>query len=216
MGDHPLFAAVYDRMTEPLEVAGLGERRRRLLAPAWGRVLEVGAGTGHNLPHYPRAGIDALTLVEPDGAMRHHLVGRLGDAPVTPEVLAAGIDEVDRPDGSFDTVVATLALCTVPNLDRALARIHRLLTADGMLLFLEHVRMPGWRGRFQQMADPMWTRVMAGCHLDREPISAMRRAGFLVTDCERFEFPLGNAFIGGAVQGSARHDKRRDERTSNA
>src|SRR3954447_5849549 len=146
MADHPFFAAVYDRMTEPLEVAGLAERRRRLLAPACGRVLEVGAGTGHNLPYYPRSGVDALTLVEPDGAMRRHLATRLDDAPVTPEVIAVGIDDVDRPDGSFDTIVTTLALCTVPNLDRSLARIHRLLAADGVLLFLEHVRMPGLRG----------------------------------------------------------------------
>ena len=78
------------------------------------------------------------------------------------------------------------------------------------MLFLEHVQAPGMRGRFQRMANPMWMRMMGGCHLDREPISAMRRAGLLVTDCERFEIPLGNALVGAAVQGSARHDRRFD------
>lgn len=213
MRDHVLFAAVYDQMTAPLEAAGLAERRRRLLSGARGRVLEIGAGTGHNIPFYRRDAVESLTLLEPDGAMRRHLAPHV---PPFAKVVPAGIDDARFDDGSFDAVVSTLTLCSVPDLDRALRRIHALLAPDGVLLFIEHVRMPGGRGRFQQLATPLWKRMMGGCHLDREPISAMRSAGFLVTDCERFEFPLGNAMVGGAVQGSARHDKRHNERASTA
>lgn len=215
-----MFAAVYDRMTAPLEAAGLAERRQRLLSTARGRVLEIGAGTGHNLEHYPLARrVESLTLSEPDGAMRRHLEAHLARSarlPFPVDVLPVGIDGITAADGSYDTVVSTLTLCTVPDLDRALRRIHALLAPGGELLYLEHVRVAGARGLFQHAATPVWKRMMAGCHLDREPIGAMRRAGFLVTDCERFQFPLGNAFIGGAVQGSARHDKRHNERTSRA
>jgi hypothetical protein len=75
-------------------------------------------------------------------------------------------------------------------------------------LFLEHVRMPGVRGRFQHAWTPAWSRVTGGCHLDRDPIAAMREAGFIVTDCERFVLPFGSAIVGAAVQGSARPSAR--------
>src|SRR3954451_22890138 len=147
MRDHPLFAAVYDRLTMPAEAAGLAERRRRLLSAARGRVLEVGAGTGHNLPHYQAGDVESVTLIEPDGAMRRHLAERLATCAVTLEVIPDTIEDARLDAGSFDTVVCTLVLCTVPDLDAAMARIRSLLRPDGRLLFLEHVRAPGGRGR---------------------------------------------------------------------
>src|SRR5689334_19629308 len=189
MRDHPLFAAMYDRLTGPAEAAGLAERRRRLLSVARGRVLEVGAGTGHNLPHYPPATVESVTLVEPDGAMRRHLEPHLAACPVPVEVIPDTIEEARLADASFDTVVCTLVLCTVPDIGRALQRIARLLKPDGVLLYLEHVRAAGARGRVQRAVTPLWKRAVPGCHLDRDPIVAMRAAGFLVTDCERFQLP---------------------------
>jgi SAM-dependent methyltransferase len=208
MRDHPLFAAVYDRLTMPAEAAGLAERRRRLLSAARGRVLEVGAGTGHNLPHYPPGDVDSVTLIEPDGAMRRHLAEHLSSCAVPVEVIPDTIEDARLDQGSFDAVVCTLVLCTVPDLDAAMARIRSLLRPTGQLLFLEHVRAPGGRGRVQRAVTPLWKRAVPGCHLDRDPIAAMRRAGFLVTDCERFQLPLGNTLVGAAVQGAARTDRR--------
>jgi len=211
MGDHPVFAALYDGLTAPLEAAGLATRRRRLLASATGRVLEVGGGTGANLRHY--AGIESLTVVEPDGAMRRRLQARLPVAGLAVTVLAAGIEDAGLPDASFDTVVCTLVLCTVPEVGAALATVRRLLAPGGRLLYLEHVRSPGWRGRLPHAATPLWKRLVPGCHLDRDPIGAMRAAGFAVTDCDRFALPLlglpGTALAGTAVQGEARPADRR-------
>ena len=188
MPDHPLYAALYDRMCAPAEAAGLGERRRALLARATGRVLEVGAGTGHNLPYYGAA--DEVVLIEPDGAMRRRLLVRLGDCPVPATVVEGGIDDAALADASFDTVVCTLVLCTVPDPREAARRIRRLLAPGGRLLFLEHVRSPGWRGLAQRAVTPAWKRVVPGCHLDRDVTGDIRAAGLIVTDCERFGLPL--------------------------
>lgn len=206
MRDHPIFAAVYDRMTAAAEAAGLADRRRRLLAGATGRVLEVGGGTGHNLPYYEAA--TEVVVLEPDGAMRRRLVPRLADCPVPARVVAAGIDEPDLAaqgveDHSFDTVVCTLVLCTVPDLDAAVRRIRELLAPEGRVLFLEHVRGPGTRGAVQRMVTPVWRVLVPGCHLDRDPVGALRRAGLGPTDYERVDLPLGPLASPGVV-GTAR------------
>src|SRR5207237_1014884 len=195
--DHRIYAAVYDRLNRPVEEAGLRQRRRRLLAGATGRVLEVGGGTGANLPHYVNA--DSVTILEPDGAMRRRLLAHVDSEGV--EVHPVGVEAADFPPASFNTVVCTLVLCSVPDLVGSLRRMREWLVPDGRLLFLEHVRAAGTRGHVQHLVTPVWSRLVPGCHLDRDPVAAMRAAGFAVTDCERFSLPLGNALIGAAVQG---------------
>jgi SAM-dependent methyltransferase len=207
LADHPVYAALYDRMLRRAETHGLADRRRRLLATAEGRVLEIGAGTGLNLVHYH--GIDSLTLLEPDAAMRRRLLERLGSSALPAavqdaEVHETGIDEVTFDDASFDTIVSTLVLCTVPDLDRAIERVRRLLVPRGRLLFLEHVVATGWLGRAQRGAAPLWRRVVPGCHLDRDVTAALRRGGFGITDCERFTQPATARVAGFVVQGIAR------------
>jgi SAM-dependent methyltransferase len=201
MADHPVFAAVYDRLTAPSERAGLAARRQRLLADAAGRVLEIGGGTGANLPHY--RGVESVTVMEPSAAMRRRLLDRVASAPVRVEVHEAGVEAAPFPDGSFDTVVSTLTLCSVSDLVAGLAQIRRLLAPEGSLLFMEHVTTPGWHHRVQVLADPLWGRVAGGCHLDRDIPALLRQAGFAVTDCERFRMPFANPLIGAAVQGRA-------------
>lgn len=193
---------MYDLVRAPLEAAGLATRRRRLLAEATGRVLEIGGGTGANLAHY--RSVTSVTVVEPDGAMRRRLQARLADAAVPVEVHGCAIEDADLPASSFDTVVCTLVLCTVADLPSALTSAHRLLVPGGRLLYLEHVASPGVRGAAQRLVTPVWKRVVRGCHLDRDPLPAMRAAGFAVTDCERFALPLGAGLIASAVQGQAR------------
>lgn len=201
-----LQAALFDRFTQPFEHAGLSERRRRLLVEARGQVLEVGAGTGANLAHY--RDVDLVTALEPDGGMAARLRRRVPAATVPVDVVEAGVEDLVREPASFDTVVCTLVLCTVPDLHRALRRIHELLRPDGQLLFLEHVRTPGLWGHFQHLATPMWKTMASGCHLDRDPLGALRETGFIVTDCEHFTMPLIHARVGSAVQGAARISKR--------
>ena len=201
MADHPIFAALYDRMCAPAEAAGLADARRRLLEGATGRVLEVGGGTGHNLPYYHSA--DEVVVIEPDGAMRRRLEPRLEQCPVPARVVSAGIDDADLEPASFDSVVSTLTLCTVPDLGRALTRIRSLLAPDGKLLFLEHVRATGLRGRMQHGLTPLWSRLVPGCHLDREVTAGLRGAGFVVSRCDRLDLPMGPLLAVG-VAGEAR------------
>ncbi len=180
---HPVHAAVYDPAMAVAERLGLGAERRRLVAGAHGRVLEVGAGTGRNLPLY--RDIHSLTVLEPDPAMRRRLRARTGAAVVPVEIVERGIDDSGLPDASFDAVVMSLVLCTVPDPAHALGEVRRLLAPGGELLFLEHVARPGVRGRAQRWATPMWRRVAGGCHLDRDSLGAMRQAGFVISDCSR-------------------------------
>lgn len=202
MRDHRLFAAAYDRLTAPAELHGLADRRRRLLAGATGRVVEVGGGTGHNLRWYSAA--SEVVVLEPDGAMRRRLTPRLADCPAPARVVAAGIDHPDLAslgvaDHSFDTVVCTLVLCTVPDLDAAALRIRSLLAPGGRVLFLEHVRDLGARGLVQRAVTPAWRVVVPGCRLDRDPLPALRRAGLVPADYDRVRLPLGPLASAGLV-----------------
>src|SRR5437763_15529084 len=121
-------AAFMARLTRPVELAGLAERRRRLLVQAAGRVLDVGAGTGANLAHY--RSVDEVVALEPNPAMARRLAGHLSDAAVPVTVVESDLDDPSLEPASFDTVVCTLVLCTVPDTERALRRIHSLLRPD--------------------------------------------------------------------------------------
>lgn len=181
---HPIHAAIYDPFMGLVDRAGMADRRRRLIADARGEVVEVGGGTGRNLAYYRE--VDRVVVLEPDAAMRTKLLARLSSARVDVEVHESGIEDTTLPDGFADTVVACLVLCTVPDQAAALGVIRRILKPDGRLLFLEHVRSPGLRGRVQSAVTPVWSRTAgAGCHLDRPTLDAVRAAGFAITDCHR-------------------------------
>jgi SAM-dependent methyltransferase len=183
---------------------GLGDRRRRLLASARGRVLEIGGGYGRNLLHYP-SHVESVTFVEPDPAQRAGLLDRVAAAPVRVEVHEAGVDELDSiAPATFDTVVCTLVLCTIDDLDGALGAIKRRVAPNGRLLFLEHVRGGGVASVVQRLARPLWQQVFAGCRPDRDTVAAVRDAGFLITDLERFSMGFVAPVISPAVQGIAK------------
>jgi SAM-dependent methyltransferase len=202
MAEHTLFAAAYERVMEPAERAGLRDRRRRLLAGAQGRVLEVGGGTGVHLPLY--RDVESVDVVEPDGAMRRRLEAKLDTASVPVHVHSSGIDDAPFGPAAFDTVVTTLTLCTVPDLDSALQRIATLLAPDGRLLFMEHVPGVGGQRMLQKALQPVWPRLAGGCNLDRDIPAALRRNGFTVLELERFSMPTLVLPVRAAVQGVAR------------
>jgi SAM-dependent methyltransferase len=184
MADHPLHAFLYDPLMGLVDRAGMADRRRRLVAEATGEVVEVGGGTGRNLPYY--RDVERVVVLEPDGSMRRRLLARIDAAAVPVEVHESGIESSGLPDGFADTVVACLVLCTVASPAAAVAEIRRLLKPEGRLLFLEHVHAPGLRGRVQSAMTPLWSRTAgAGCHLDRPTLDTIRAGGFAITDCDR-------------------------------
>src|ERR687897_3594193 len=181
---YPLFAALYDPIGASMERKWMGDRRRRLLAGARGAVLEIGGGTGANLAHY--RDVDRVTIAEPDPFMRSRIGPKLEDARVPVEVSAAGAETLPFPDGSFDTVVSTLVLCTVQDHDAALDEVRRVLRPGGRLLFIEHVRADGSAARWQDRLGPLWGRLFGSCHLDRDTIAAIEEAGFEIETFESF------------------------------
>ncbi len=173
-----VFAAVYDPLLSLGELTGLRRHRARVLAHARGRVVELGAGTGLNLRHYPD-GIEELILVEPDAAMRRRLARRLRRTGRSAGIVDAGAERLPLPDGSVDTVVATLVLCTVDDPRQALAEIARVLRPDGELLFVEHVRSgSSWLARLQDGLAGPWRRFACGCRCNRPTVDLMRACGF--------------------------------------
>lgn len=207
MSGHPIFARFYDRMTAGTERAGLGEMRHELLASATGRVLELGAGTGHNLEHYTDA-VTELVLTEPDPHMARRLRERLATDPGavrSASVVEVGAEDLPFDDGSFDSVVATLVLCTVDDPTRTLAEARRVLVEGGRFLYLEHVRStrPGL-GRWQDRLERPWGLIAGGCHPNRATDQALADAGFWIDSLERGKLPKAPPIVKPLIRGVAR------------
>jgi ubiquinone/menaquinone biosynthesis C-methylase UbiE len=197
------FASSYDRICAPAEQAGLAARRHHLLAQASGRVLEIGAGTGANLEHYPAA-ITDLTLTEPEEPMAARLDRRCAELGRPARIVRAGAERLPFDDDSFDTVVCTLVLCTVPEPSRALAEIARVLRPQGTLLFLEHVRSadPGL-ARWQNRLNRFQRVVGRGCNCNRPTPSLIEAAGFQIDSIEKGELPKVYPILRPMVTGRA-------------
>ncbi len=180
-----VFAFGYDRVMASTEAAGLGERRRQLLAGAHGDVLEIGGGTGANLAFFPEA-VRSLTVVEPEAAMAKRLEPRLRERFREARLVAASAERLPFPDASFDVAVATLVLCTIPDQPQALGELHRVLRPGGSLLFIEHVRSddPGL-ARWQDRWNPVQKRIAYGCNCNRATLAGIETAGFAVAGVER-------------------------------
>ena len=168
-------AAIYDPFLALGERRGMGDRRAALLAGARGHVLEIGAGTGLNLPYYP-ARLDALVLSEPEEGMARRLERRGARERPDARVVRASADALPFPDASFDAVVSTMVLCTVPDPEAAVAEVRRVLRPGGRLLYLEHVRGDGPLGRWQDSVAPAWATFAAGCRCDRPTHDLLDRA----------------------------------------
>jgi SAM-dependent methyltransferase len=201
-----LMSAIYDRFMESSERACRTAWRAELLAGLEGDVLEIGAGTGLNLPHYPRT-LSRLVLSEPDPDMRRKLSGKLRAAGVArAELSDATVDELGSSAGTFDAIVSTLVLCSVPDLDRALASIRKLLRPGGAFVYLEHVAATDRpdRLRWQRRLEPAWRRIAGNCHLARDTGRAIRDAGFVVDHETRESMRKSLSIVRASIRGVAR------------
>jgi ubiquinone/menaquinone biosynthesis C-methylase UbiE len=186
----PRFARMYLKASQKAERRGATEHRRRLLAGLSGTVLELGAGHGLNFAHYP-ASVTEVIAIEPEPTLRAAATEAGASAPVAIRVLAGVADDLPLEDKSVDSAVASLVLCSVPDQDRALAELRRVLRPGGELRFYEHV-IPNCQPKrlLLQAVDHsgLWPRIAGGCHPARDTGPAIERAGFSIDSSERILF----------------------------
>ena len=161
------FAAWYPTMMGRVERNGQADFRRSQLAAARGRVLEIGAGSGLSVPHYPET-VDELVLLEPNPAFHRRLAEAADALPVRTSIVDADAHRLPFPDSSFDTVTASLVFCSIDDPERVLAEVNRVLRPGGRFLFHEHVRGGGVRGVVQDVLTPLQRRLADGCHANRD------------------------------------------------
>jgi len=199
-----LGAWMYDRSLSGAETACLSDWRQLLLASAHGDVLEIGAGTGANLPHYPEA-VRRLVLAEPNAGMRWRLKRKVGERDdVT--VIDATAEAIPLPDKAFDVVVSTLVLCSVDSPGRSLAEVWRLLRPGGRFLFLEHVAAEGRPGRlrWQRLLEPLWRCMAGNCHLTRQTADSITEMGFQFEDLHKESIRKVAGVVRPSIRGAAR------------
>ena len=195
------YALMYDRISRGSERAGLRDERAALLAQAHGYTVEIGAGTGLNLTHYP-ASITSLTRVEPDQYMRKRLRRRVAQRRPDAAVLDGRAETLPVEETSFDTVVGSFVLCSVDDQAAVLDEIARVLRPGGQLLFLEHVRDQDPKIAKKQDNAPFLYSWM-GCHPNRATLDAITRSKLLVAAVRRGEVPKAPAIERPMVVGRA-------------
>ncbi len=196
------FAMTYDHQMAKVEKAGLRAYRESVLAQATGRVLEIGAGTGDNLPFYGPA-VESLTLTEPEVPMLRRLERKVREQAPTTTVLRAPAEDLPFEDATFDTVVSTLVLCGTDDQPRALRELRRVLRPGGRLLFIEHVRSDQTKLARKQDRMNAINRFMVGCECNRPTLDTIKAEGFEVTQIEHTTAKKVPRWVSPFIVGSA-------------
>jgi ubiquinone/menaquinone biosynthesis C-methylase UbiE len=165
-------------------------QRKKVVPLASGDVLEIGFGSGLNLPHYDSAAVKTILALEPSEEMWDLAQAAVKESPLTVRLLAASAEEIPLPDCCVDTVLVTYALCTVPDVPRALGECRRVLKTGGKFLFCEHGEAPdkGVR-RWQNTLNPAWRRLAGGCNLNRPIPALLQAAGFRIVSLSTMYLP---------------------------
>ena len=184
---NPLHARAYDLACGHLEKLGLVDWRARLVGDLTGEVVELGAGTGKNFPFYSE-GVH-VRASDFDPVMLRRAAIRASEAAATIELAVVDAQNLPYEDDSVETLVVGLTLCSVPDPDRALSEITRVLKPGGVFRFVEHVRdEPGSvRAKVQDMVNPVWRFLSGGCNANRDTLERVAGAGFEITKAQRFK-----------------------------
>lgn len=189
-------ASWYDRHVLPwlidfaCGIKPVKRQRRKVVPLAQGRVLEIGIGTGLNLEHYDKARVQAITGLDPGLEMHRLAKKRVAAAGIPVELVGLSAEKIPFDAGTFDTVVVTYSLCTIPDPVAALREMRRVLKPGGTLFYCEHGRAPDESvRRWQDRLTPMWSKLAGGCHLNRDIPALLREAGFRSDDLETMYLP---------------------------
>lgn len=172
-----------------LDTPACRRERARITHGLRGNVLEIGFGSGLNLPYYP-AEVTRVLAVDPVRVGEKLAQERIRRCPAKVEFVGLDGQALPLPEASVDGVLSTWTLCTIPDPHRALAEIRRVLRPQGMFHFLEHGLAPEPRtARFQRLLNPLWRRIAGGCHLTRDIAGLVENAGFSLVDVRTFSLP---------------------------
>ena len=165
-------------------------QREKIVPRAGGDVLEIGVGSGLNLPFYDRSKVTRLRALDPSAELQRLARPRAEAAPVPVELLTASAEEIPLESASIDTVVITYTMCSIPQVDKALHEMHRVLRPGGTLLFAEHGRAPDASVvRWQDRLNPLWRWCSGGCNMNRPVPELLGAAGFRLSDVETMYLP---------------------------
>lgn len=182
------------------------KQREKVVPMAAGRVLEIGLGAGHNLPYYHASQVESVVGIDPCTTSWKLAQPRAASLGVPLEFIEGSAEEMPLPDASFDSVLMTYSLCTIPNAHKALAEIRRVLKPEGRLLFCEHGVAPDPRvSKWQARINPLWRRLMGGCNLNRPIVNWIEQAGFSVKTLDQMYLPGTPRIAGFNVWGAAEH-----------
>lgn len=201
----------YERHVLPLMIGAacgcrpIRRQRAKIVPRAEGVVLELGFGSGLNIPHYDPSKVRKLYALEPSAGMRAAARGKAALAPFPIEVLAETAETLSLPAASVDTVLVTYSLCTIPDPGAALEGARRALKPGGQLLFCEHGIAPDESvRRWQRRIEPVWKPIAGGCHLTRDIPAIVRSAGFAIDGLETMYLPRAPRWAGFNYWGAAR------------
>jgi len=180
------------------------KQRAKVVPLASGTVLEIGIGSGLNLPWYDPAKVDRLYGLEPSAGMQRRAKRRAVETGLEVEFIDLPGEQIPLPDGSVDTVLVTYTLCTIPDVATALQGMRRVLRPGGRLLYCEHGRSPDPEvRRWQDRLNGAWSRVAGGCNMNRDIPALLSSAGFEIDDDQRRYIP-GPRILSYNFWGSAR------------
>ncbi|WHX98210.1 class I SAM-dependent methyltransferase [Neobacillus sp. DY30] len=179
------FPKWYDFFMSPLERKKFKRVRKDLLKSATGKVLELGSGTGVNFPLYRN--VDHVIAIEPSKHMIQQSLAKRNLAVVPIEMVNASAERLPFEDHTFDTIVATLVFCTIPNVEEAINELKRVCKPQGKILLFEHIKMENKvLSSLQGGLTPLWRKICDGCCLDRETLKAFTSQGLRIEKVEKF------------------------------
>jgi len=178
--------------------------RERTLAPACGRILEIGFGTGRNLQHYPPS-VQKIEAIDPDLDLDRLSLPRIRHARIAVDFHHLDAEHLPFEEGSFDTVVSTMTLCSIPDVVHALGEVRRVLKPGGQFLFLEHGQAPDGRvARWQERMNPYWMPLAGGCHVNRPIRRLVAESGLEPDQVQSYYMKKTPRFVGYMTEGVAR------------
>lgn len=171
-------------------VKPIRKQREKIIPQARGHVVEIGIGSGHNLPFYDQSNIESLTGIDPDEFVWQKSAKKREEFHKPLRRLGLSGEDIPIKDGFADTVVVTYSLCTIPDPVKAVREMRRVLKPDGQLLLSEHGQAPDYKTRrWQRRIDPVWKKISGGCHSGRDICQILQEGGFATDTIEQSYFP---------------------------